>query len=114
MCRWMSITKSGYPAPLIGLEADARTHRCGHHGARADLSDSGVAGDVGAAALSTTWIDPTVDPAQRAFYYVRVLENRTCRWTTHRALARGVPIPEPALVKERAWSSPIWYSPPAE
>ena len=71
--------------------------------------------DLGAAELSTTWTDPDFDPALRAFYYVRVLENPTCRWTTHRALARGVapPSSEVPMVKERAWSSPIWYTPAA-
>ena len=59
-----------------------------------------------------TWNDPEFDPSLRAFYYVRVLENPTCRWTAHRALARGIPIPDPAVVRERAWSSPIWYTPP--
>ena len=76
-----------------------------------DLSDCSYSSDAGAAELSTTWTDPDFDPAQRAFYYVRVLENPTCRWSTHRALAAGAPIFEPAAIKERAWSSPIWYTP---
>ena len=58
-----------------------------------DLSDCSYSTDLGAAELSTTWTDPDFDPAQRAFYYVRVLENPTCRWTTHRALARGIAPP---------------------
>ena len=96
-----------------GLEPDPQTHRCADNGARVDLSDCSYPTDRGAAELSTTWTDPDFDPARRAFYYVRVLENPTCRWTTHRALARGVP-PAPSdapTVKERAWSSPIWYTP---
>ena len=98
-----------------GLEPDPRTHRCADNGARVDLSDCSYSTDLGAAELSTTWTDPDFDPAQRAFYYVRVLENPTCRWTTHRALARGVAPPpsDPPTVKERAWSSPIWYTPAA-
>ena len=96
-----------------GLEPDPETHRCADNGARVDLSDCSYSTDLGAAELSTTWTDPDFDPAQRAFYYVRVLENPTCRWTTHRALARGVAPPpsDPPTVKERAWSSPIWYTP---
>ena len=96
-----------------GLQPDPVTHRCADNGARVDLSDCSYARDLGAAELSTTWTDPDFDPAQRAFYYVRVLENPTCRWTTHRALARGTAPPpsDPPTVKERAWSSPIWYTP---
>ena len=77
-----------------------------------DLSDCSVSGGLGAAELAVTWSNPEFDPSLRAFYYVRVLENPTCRWTAHRALARGIPIPDPAVVRERAWSSPIWYAPP--
>ena len=94
-----------------GLEPDAGTHRCADNGARVDLSDCSHSSDLGAAELSTTWTDPEFDPALRAFYYARVLENPTCRWTSHRALARGEPLPDPAVTKERAWSSPIWYTP---
>ncbi len=96
-----------------GLEPDPQTRRCADNGARVDLSDCSYSTDLGAAELSTTWTDPDFDPAQRAFYYVRVLENPTCRWTTHRALARGEAPPpsDPPTVKERAWSSPIWYTP---
>ena len=96
-----------------GLEPDPQTRRCADNGARVDLSDCSYSTDLGAAELSTTWTDPDFDPEQRAFYYVRVLENPTCRWTTHRALARGETPPpsDPPTVKERAWSSPIWYTP---
>ena len=96
-----------------GLAPDAQTHRCADNGARVDLSDCSYSAGLGAAELSTTWTDPDFDPALRAFYYVRALENPTCRWTTHRALARGTATPpsDPPTVKERAWSSPIWYTP---
>ena len=99
-----------------GLEPDPQTGRCADNGARVDLSDCSYSTDLGAAELSTTWTDPDFDPALRAFYYVRVLENPTCRWTTHRALARGAAPPpsNPPTVKERAWSSPIWYTPAAQ
>ncbi|MYI75897.1 MAG: DUF3604 domain-containing protein [Acidobacteria bacterium] len=98
-----------------GLEPDQQTRRCADNGATVDLSDCSYPTGLGAAELSTTWTDPDFDPALRAFYYVRVLENPTCRWTTHRALARGVAPPpsDPPAVKERAWSSPIWYTPAA-
>ena len=96
-----------------GLEPDARTHRCADNGARVDLSDCSYSSDRGSAELSTTWTDPTFDPSRRAFYYVRVLENPTCRWSTHLALATNSspPAGEDAVIRERAWSSPIWYTP---
>jgi uncharacterized protein DUF3604 len=59
------------------------------------------------------WTDPAFDPARRAFYYVRVLENPSCRWSTWEALRVGEEPPptSPRTIQERAWSSPIWYSP---
>ena len=57
--------------------------------------------------------DPGFDPDQRAVYYLRVLENPTCRWSTWDAIRAGVE-PRPGVaptIQERAWSSPIWYRP---
>ena len=67
----------------------------------------------GAAELSTVWTDPKFDPAQRAFYYVRVFENQTCRWHAWEAIRAGEEpvLSEPRTIQERGWSSPIWYSP---
>ena len=67
-------------------------------------------GDIGAMQLMTTWKDPHFDPAQSAFYYVRVLQNPTCRWSTYDALRLSrEPDPRvPATLRERVWSSPIW------
>ncbi|MBC6472021.1 MAG: DUF3604 domain-containing protein [Hormoscilla sp. GM102CHS1] len=67
----------------------------------------------GAAELSTVWRDPDFDPNQHAFYYARVIENPTCRWSTYDAIALGVnpPTEVPPFIRERAWSSPIWYNP---
>ena len=68
---------------------------------------------IGASELATVWTDPDFDPSQKAFYYVRVLEIPTPRWTTHEAVRFGVPIPEgaPVSTQERAYTSPIWYTP---
>jgi hypothetical protein len=69
--------------------------------------------DVGASQLSGVWTDAAFDPAQHAFYYVRVLEIPTPRWSTRDAVRLGKEIPGglPASLQERAWSSPIWYGP---
>ena len=90
---------------------DRANQRCPDAETRMDLETCGVTHDIGSAELSTTWTDSGFNRTQRAFYYARVLEIPTCRWTAHRALVSQVPIPDPPVVKERAWSSPIWYTP---
>ena len=98
-----------------GLEPDPSSYRCPDNGASVDLSDCSFSRELGSSELKTLWTDPAFNPGQRAFYYLRVLENPTCRWSTWDALRAGV-TPRADLAKtiqERAWSSPIWYVPPA-
>lgn len=68
---------------------------------------------IGESFLQAFWTDPDFDPDLRAFYYVRVLEIPTPRWTTHDAKTFGVKHPEdvPPSIQERAYTSPIWYIP---
>lgn len=96
-----------------GLAADPETHRCPDNGAVVNLEDCSMSTDVGAAELKTAWTDPDFDPSVRAFYYVRVLENPTCRWSTWDAIKSGnTPRPDfPATIQERAYTSPIWLGP---
>ncbi len=96
-----------------GLAVDPQTQRCPDNGAKVNLSDCSVTPDVGDAELVAVWQDPNFDPQQDAFYYVRVLENPTCRWSTYDAIRAGVsPRPDMhATIQDRAWSSPIWYVP---
>lgn len=73
--------------------------------------------DIGTAELRTAWIDPDYVEGQRAFYYVRVIEIPTPRWTLFDAVRFGVELPEEAMAdavaQERAYSSPIWLKPAA-
>jgi hypothetical protein len=96
-----------------GLAVDSQSHRCGDNGAQVNLADCSISTDVGAAELKTVWVDPDFDPSVRAFYYARVLENPTCRWSTWDALKEGYePRPDfPTTIQERAYTSPIWFRP---
>lgn len=91
-------------------EPDATTHRCAENGATVDLATCTPSGD-GAADLRAVWRDPAFKASENAAYYVRVLENPTCRWSTWEANRNGTPPrPDvPATIQERAYTSPIWY-----
>ena len=96
------------------------------NGATVDLDTCETTGP-GFPQLCTVWQDPGFDPAQSAFYYARVVENPSCRWSTRQCLAAAVDcadpdsVPEafadccnadyPKTVQERAWTSPVWYRP---
>jgi hypothetical protein len=101
-----------YDVACSSGEPDAQ-HRCPDNGAVVNVSTCEHSKDVGAAELATLWLDPDFAAAQRAFYYVRVLQNPVCRWSTWDALRAGqAPKPSlPATIQERAWSSPIWFVP---
>jgi len=129
------------------VSADGQTHEqvydvAGNpdNGASVDPATCAPRGH-GARELCTVWEDPAFDPTERAFYYVRVLENPTCRWSTWACKAAGVdplspdcatqaaaadpafanccltrgpasPFVSP-IIQERAWTSPVWYRPEA-
>ena len=96
-----------------GLVPDLKTGRCPDNGARVDLRSCEISDDAGDAEVKVLWEDMDFDPQNSAFYYVRVLQNPTCRWSTYDAIRLGrEPVEEvSATIKERAWSSSIWYSP---
>ncbi len=79
-----------------------------------DLSTGNWTNDIGDPELAVVWTDPDFDASRRAFYYVRVLQIPTPRHTLYDAIALGVDVEEtgrPATIQERAYSSPIWYTP---
>ncbi len=92
------------------MDADGKLPPVGN---TVDVSAATYANTIGNATLSTVWTDPEFDPGQRAFYYARVLEIPTPRWSTKDAASLGVapPVDVPASIQERAWTSPIWYTP---
>lgn len=95
-----------------GLAVDPLTHRCPDNGAGVDPGNCAATGNAGASQLATVWRDPDFDSSQRAFYYARVLENPSCRWSSYDLLASGGTVQPsavvPKVIQERAWSSPVW------
>jgi hypothetical protein len=78
-----------------------------------DLKTAKYSNSIGGAELIGSWTDPNFDPKQFALYYVRVLEIPTPRWSTYDAVKNNLPLLKdvPATIQERAWTSPIWYTP---
>ncbi len=85
--------------PAVGNTVDAKT--------------ASWTNTIGASELGTVWSDPDFDPKQRAFYYARVLQIPTPRWSTYDAFRFGIDIPDgaPVATQDRAYTSPIWYNP---
>jgi hypothetical protein len=92
----------------IGADGRCRTPV----GNTVDVARATWTNTIGDPELITVWTDPDFDPNQRAFYYVRVLEIPTPRWTAYEAVRFGLTLPPevPMTTQERAYTSPIWYS----
>ena len=99
-----------------GRKPNPKTNLCQDTRASVNLDNCQISANEGADELRAVWEDPNFNPDLKAFYYVRVLENPTCRWSTWDALKSGEkPRADlPSTIQERAWSSPIWYIPDNE
>jgi hypothetical protein len=82
-------------------------------GSTVDVANATWTNTIGSAELITAWTDPDFDADQRAFYYARVLEIPTPRWTAYDAKHFDIELPDeiPMTTQERAYTSPIWYTP---
>lgn len=118
---WSS-SRTGLPAEKIyniawsdNRKIDPKTGKLPAVGNTVDVKTATFTNDIGDTQLSMVWTDPDFDPNIKAVYYVRVLEIPTPRWSTYDSARNNLPLPTdvPSSIQERAYSSPIWYTPAA-
>jgi hypothetical protein len=103
-------TQSGWISRELQPGSDGKLPPVGN---TVDVENANWTNTIGAAELGAVWTDPDFEPDQKAFYYARVIEIPTPRWTTYDAFRFGLDLPEgvPTSTQERAYTSPIWYTP---
>jgi hypothetical protein len=96
-----------------GRRASFLTRKIPSVGSTVDVEEASYSNEIGDAQLGVVWEDPDFDPARPAFYYVRVIEIPTPRWTAYDQRFFGIDMPDevPMTTQERAYTSPIWYTP---
>jgi hypothetical protein len=114
---WMDASKQIQEKVYDVAVSDGRTIKNGavtsKVGSTVNLKTATYTNTIGAGQLMATWTDPDFDPKQQAFYYVRVIEIPTPRWTAFDQVRLGSKMPDdvPMVLQERAYTSPIWYTP---
>ncbi|MEK9823721.1 MAG: DUF3604 domain-containing protein [Gammaproteobacteria bacterium] len=103
-----------YDIACGGSQLSGTSGKCLPNGATVYLQDCRWDTTVGASELKALWTDPDYSPNEDAFYYVRIVQNPTCRWTTYDSIRLGQTPPKdsPATSTEMAWSSPFWVKAP--
>ena len=94
-------------------KVNKRTGKLAAVGSTVDVDSAEYNNSIGAPSLATVWQDPDFDAAERAFYYVRVIEIPRPRWTAYDAeyFELSLPSEVPMVIQDRAYTSPIWYTP---
>ncbi|MEE9602875.1 MAG: DUF3604 domain-containing protein [Thermoguttaceae bacterium] len=113
--KWGRASEKIYDVALSdGRAVDPKTGKAPPVGNTVDIKKATYTNDIGDTQLAAVWTDPDFDPAQHVVYYVRVLEIPTPRWSTYDSARHNLPLSTevPPTIQERAWSSPIWYTPP--
>jgi hypothetical protein len=112
--KWDRPSEKIYDVALSdGRVVDPKTGKAPAVGNTVNVKKATYTNDIGDTQLSAVWTDPDFDPSVPSVYYVRVLEIPTPRWSTYDAARNKLPLSTlvPPTIQERAWSSPIWYTP---
>ena len=116
---WLNATTGYHEEKIYDIawsddrKIDTKTGKLPSVGNTVDVTKASYTNTIGDNELSTVWTDPDFDPKLKAVYYARVLEIPTPRWSTYDSARNNLPLPKdvPSSIQERAYSSPIWYTP---